>query len=48
MLMLSTNPYDHVIALEFTKASDTARHSTLTKKVSKLNIQESTTGKIVG
>jgi hypothetical protein len=38
--MLQTEPYVHVIALDFSKAFDTVRHSTLFAKFSKLPISD--------
>ena len=39
--MLQTEPYVHVIALDFSKAFDTVRHHTLLSKFSKLPISDS-------
>ena len=38
--MLSRHPYVHLIALDFTKAFDTVRHSTLLEKISKLDLPD--------
>ena len=38
--MLETQPYVRVIALDFSKAFDTVRHSTLVDKLSKLNLPD--------
>ena len=38
--MLSCHPYVHVIALDFSKAFDTVRHSTLLEKLAKLDLPD--------
>ena len=38
--LLSTNPYVIVISLDFSKAFDTVRHSTLSNKIAKLDIPD--------
>jgi hypothetical protein len=40
--LLVINPYVCIIALDFSKAFDTVRHSTLLEKIAKLKIPEST------
>ena len=38
--MLDSNPFVRVIALDFSKAFDSARHSTLLEKLAMLNLSD--------